>query len=126
MRIGVVVEEVADCEATDDQGEAVDVALARELVRTVGDVFLLAAEAEGLLQVIALRTDLGEGRAGFLRFAVREAANPKRVPKAKTLCDFRVEIGFTALPQPAPEILNSERVDVSHRIVVSPRLVRFT
>ena len=103
MRIGVVIEEVADREAADNKRDAIDVALTCELVRTVGDVFLLAAEPEGLLEVVALRTDLRERCAGLLRFAIGETGKAERAVQAKPLREFGVEIDLAAVPKPRAE-----------------------
>ena len=103
MRVGVAVEEVADREAADDQRDAVDVALARQLIGGVGDVFLFAAETEGLLEIIALRAEFRERRAGLLRLAVGKAGKAQRAVEAEALRQLRVEIEFAALPQPHAE-----------------------
>src|SRR5207244_13400991 len=51
-------------------------------------------------QVVALRTNLREGGAGLLRFAVRKAGQSERAVEAKALRQFRVEIKLAAIPQP--------------------------
>src|SRR6185437_12120220 len=101
--IGVVVEEVADRKAAHDERDAVDVTLACELVGTIGDILLLTAEPKGLLEVVALRPDPRERRAGLLGFAIRKSGNPKRAVEAEALRELRVEIELAALPKPDAE-----------------------
>ena len=103
LGVGIAVEEIADREAADDQRDAVDVALARQLVGGVSDVFLFAAESEGLLEIIALRPEFRECRARLLRFAIGETRKAQRSVQAEALREFRVEIEFAALPQPNTE-----------------------
>src|SRR5260370_28172008 len=98
MRVSIVVEEIADRKTPDDQGDAIDVALARQLVGPVGDVFLFAAETEGLFEVIALRPDFWIFGAGLLRLAVRKAGEAERAVEAKALRDLGVEVELAALP----------------------------
>ncbi len=70
------------------------------MVRRVGHLFLLAAEAEGLLEVVALRTDFRERRASPLGFAVGEAGKSERAVETKALRQLGVEVEFAAVPQP--------------------------
>jgi hypothetical protein len=70
------------------------------LIGRVRDFFLLTAETEGLAQVIALRADFGERRAGFLRLAIWKAGQSERAVQTKTLRKLRVEIKLAALPEP--------------------------
>src|SRR5437764_13753566 len=100
MCVGIVVEEVANRKSPSDQGSAVDVVLAGQLVRSVGNIFLFTAEPERLFQVVALWADLGESGAGLLRFAVRKTGESQRAVEAKALRQFRVEIKLAAIPQP--------------------------
>src|SRR5947209_3456332 len=100
MCVGIVVEEIANRKSPDDQGHAVDVVLAGQLVWPVGDIFLFTAEPERLFQVVALRANLGESGAGLLRFAVRKTGESQRTVEATALRQFRVEIKLPAIPQP--------------------------
>src|SRR5437588_6533659 len=103
MRVRIVVEEIADRKTPDDQRDAIDVPLAGQLVGPVGDVFLLAAETEGLLEIIALRADFRIFGAGLLRFSVRKAREAQRAVETKALRQLRIEIKLAALPQPHAE-----------------------
>ena len=103
MRVGIVVEEIADRKTPYDQRHAIDVALSRQLVGPVGDVFLLAAEPERLFQVVALRPDLRIFGAGLLRLAVWKAGQSNRAVETKALRELRVEIKLPALPEPHTE-----------------------
>ena len=99
VRIGIVVEEVAHRKAADNDGHAIDVAFAGKLVRAVGDIFLFAAETEGLLEEVALRADSRKRRARLLRLAVRKAGDAERAVDPEALRQFRIEIQFAAFPQ---------------------------
>ena len=100
MRIGIGVEDIADGEAADGERDAVDVALAGELVGGVLDVFLLAAETEGLAEEVTLRAEFRIGRAGLLRFAIGESGEPERAVDAEPLSELGIEIELAAVPQP--------------------------
>src|ERR1035438_4687866 len=103
MAVRIVVEKVSDREPADDQGNAIDVAFAFQLIGAVGDIFLFAAETEGLFDVIALRTDFRERGAGLLRLAVRKAGDAERAVEPEALREFRVEIELGPLPEPDTE-----------------------
>src|ERR1700737_2358261 len=100
MRIGIIVKEIAHRKAAKDEGDAIDVTLARELIGSVGDILLLAAKPPSLLNEVALRTRLSERRAGLLRLAVRKAGSPGRAVQAIPLVILGVEIELGAIPQP--------------------------
>ena len=76
MRIGIGVENVADGNAADRHRDAVDVALAGQLMGGILDVLLLAAETECLAQEVTLRPKSGEQCPGLLRLAIGEAGEP--------------------------------------------------
>src|SRR6185312_13634640 len=99
MGVSVVVEEISDRKAADDERDAIDVPLAGQLVGSVGDILLLAAETPGLLEIIALRTDFREGRAGLLRLAIGKTGKAERAVQAKPLRQLRVEIELATVPQ---------------------------
>jgi hypothetical protein len=78
VRIGISVEDIADREAASGDGDAVDVALAAELIGGVLDGFLLAAEPEGLAEEVTLRAEPGVGRAALLGLAIGKSGQPQR------------------------------------------------
>src|SRR5215207_4941408 len=103
VRVGVVVEDVADGEFAGCKRDPVDVARAGHLVRPVLDLLLLSAESDGLAEEVPLRSVEGINRTRFLRFAVHIAAEPERVAEPEALSPFRVEVGLGALPEPSTE-----------------------
>jgi hypothetical protein len=103
VRIGVVVEVVADGEAADNEGDAIDVALAGQLVQGVGDLLLLAAEPEGLFEEIALCAKPRKWGAGLLRFPVGKTGQSQRAVDAETLRELGIQIDLAAVPEPRAE-----------------------
>src|SRR6202022_2206842 len=101
--VGVAVEKVANGKSPDRQCHAVDVAFSSELKRAVRHLFLLAAEAEGLADEIALRAELRKIRTALLRFTIRKASQPERRVQAESLRQFRIEVELAAVPQPPAE-----------------------
>src|SRR6201999_2209403 len=84
VRIAVVVEEIADGKAADDERDPVDVTLARELIGSVLNLFLLATETESLFQIIALGAISRLGGARLLRLAVGKAGDAQRAADAES------------------------------------------
>ena len=76
LRIGVAVEEIADGESADGYRDAVDVALARQLIGRVGHFFLFAAETKGLPEEIALCAKLGYSAPPFCASPFEKPARP--------------------------------------------------
>ncbi len=78
--------------------------LPAQLIGGVGDVFLFAAEAKRLAEVIALHAKARKRRAALLRLAIGEAGEAERRVEAEALRQLGIEIELTALPQsPAEE-----------------------
>jgi len=100
VRIGIVVEKVSDREAADHEGDAINIALALELIGAVRDIFLFASEPERLLDVVALRANFRERGACLLRLPVGESADAQRAVQAETLCKLGIEVKLAALPEP--------------------------
>ena len=73
------------------------------MVGPVRDVFLFAAETEGLAEEIALRAKFRIFRAALLRFAIGESRKTERAADAEALRQFGIEIEFAAVPQPPSE-----------------------
>src|SRR5215207_7507277 len=103
VRVGVVVEDVADGELADRERDPVDVARAGHLVRPVLDLLLLSAESDGLAEEVPLRSVEGINRAGLLRLAVDVAAETQGVAEPEAFGPFRVVINLRALPEPSTE-----------------------
>src|SRR5262249_34765120 len=86
--------------AADGQCDPVDITLATELIGAVLDILLLAPEAEGLPEEIALSAKPRIGRTALLRLAVGEAGQSQSGVQAETLRELGVEIELAAVPQP--------------------------
>ena len=104
LGVGVAVEHVGHGELAGLQRQPVDVDLAGELAWTAGQLFLLAAEAEGLAQKQARRVVMRIGEVGFLRFAAGKARCADRVVQAEALQQFGIVIDLAAFPEPCVEI----------------------
>jgi hypothetical protein len=103
VRLTVGIENVADRDSADRQRDAIDVTLPSQLIGAVLDDFLLAAETECLPEEVTLRTNFRESCARLLCFAIGESGKPESAGKAISLRQLRIEIDFTALPQPPPD-----------------------
>ena len=104
MAVGVAVEEVDGGELADRDGEAVDVAVAGELVQIALDVLASAAEAERLLEVEARDVRLGLGGADAGDLAVGEAGDAGDAAEALAAGELRVEEERPALPRPGAQV----------------------
>ena len=97
--VGVVIENVLGGKFAQGEGEAGDVLLAGEGELIVVDVFLVAAEADGLAEEEAGEIDVGGIGAEAEGFAVGKAIDAEGVVDAETLPQEAVEVGFSAGPE---------------------------
>ncbi len=104
LGIGIAVEDIADRELAGLDGQARDVDLAGELVRSARQLLLLAAEAEGLAHIEARRVVVRIGEVGFLRFAAWKSRDADRIAQAEALQQFGIVIEFAAVPEPRIQI----------------------
>ena len=109
MRIGVAVEYIDYREPARRDGDPGDILLSGELVRSVLDRLLLAAEAEGLPHEDTGDVYPRHWEVRFLRFTVGKASDSQRVVEAKALHEFRVDIDFGAVPRSIAEVRRCAR-----------------
>ena len=101
--VSIGVKKIADRKSSNCQGDAVNVALAGNLVRAVFDRFLLAAQTKSLAEKITLRADAGKFGSGFLGFAITETSKTEGFGDAETLRQFGIEIDLAAFPELAAD-----------------------
>ena len=97
MRPSVVVEDISDGDAPCRHRDAIDVALAGQLILSILDSFLLAAETKSLAEEIALRAEFGKVVTGLLRLAIGKARQPEGVPEPKTLLRSSTMFGMATI-----------------------------
>ena len=73
--------------------------LPRDLVGTVRDGLLLAAEPEGLLHIDARHVDARHREAGLLRFKIGEARDAEGLAQPEALGDLRIDVNVGAVPR---------------------------
>src|SRR6185312_14734194 len=83
--VGVAIEEIVHGKLSDRDGEPRDVLLAGDLVGTILDRFLLAAETECLAQEYASDIAARHRKVRLLRFAIGKPCEAKRAAQAETL-----------------------------------------
>ena len=103
MTVAVVVHQIAGGEFSQRERDAVDVALAGDLVGTILDFLLLAAETDRLPQIKTsnIRSRFRHSHAGDL--AIREASDTGRVGEAAAAGDLRVEHQLSRVPFALPK-----------------------
>ena len=104
LGVGVAVEHVDARRTCRPARQPRDVDLARELQRSAGEFFLLAAEAKGLAQEQPRGVVVRVGEVGLLRLAIGEAAEADGVVQTKALQQFGIVIDLAAFPEPRVEI----------------------
>ena len=120
MRVGVVVEEVADRDLAEGEGDAGDILFRGHLVGTVRDVLLLAAETEHVAKEQACRIVVREIVAGLLSFDVREPGDAVRLRETETLEGLRVVVELG----PLVGVLEAEEAGDAERIAHLAELVQ--
>src|SRR5262249_13422947 len=93
---GVAVEHVDHRHLADADGDAGDVHFPRELVRPILELLLLAAKAEGVTHEHARDVHARPWEAGFLRLAIRVAAQAERVADPRALHGLGVDVELGA------------------------------
>jgi len=100
-RIVVGVEKIGRREFAGGHGDARDIGLGRELVRSGRDRLLRAAEAESLAQEEPRDIDLRIVVAALLRLAIDETGDAFGPAQPEALVEFGVDIEFAAGPRQA-------------------------
>src|SRR5581483_732730 len=96
--VGIVVEDVLEADLADGERDVGDVLLAREVERVIGDLLLVATEADSLTEEKAGEIDVGHAGTDAECFAVGKTFDAYCGAQAGSLPDERVRMEFRAVP----------------------------